>query len=411
MKNLFRLLTTVCALMLGAAGLRAQSYNVKFIPNDSATGTTQFTLTKINSSGNAVIMATTDTNGYTGVCVANCGKVGTAVIQYAGPVPLIMSNTSTALHYVQISGATGGDGLDSGATTFPVTGSGVIGRVMTGAAAAGTAQVDLALEIQPASAGGGSITVNGGGAGTNFGNTPAAIVGAKNVTPQISSGNFSAYVNGFLPRPDTREVVMVQRPQGGANGFDGYGEATGNTTNATGRNVATSTTPPTVTLSSTAAASTFGSMLGAASVSPGSNVWYYADFQLAQITNVRFWKGLSNSTPSTIAASDSNATTQAAMLRFSTAAADTKWTCVVSNGATQTTTASTVNADTAYHRLNIVENVAAANWQFFLDGVQICGNITTNLPTSGFAGLEVLDQVGAGAAVSYNSNGYYIEAN
>jgi hypothetical protein len=149
MKNLFRLLTTVCALMLNAAGLRAQSYNVKFIPNDSTTGTTQFTLTKINSSGNAVIMATTDTNGYTGVCVANCGKVGTATIQYAGSVPLIMSNASTALHYVQVSGATGGDGLDSGATTFPASGGDVIGRVQVGAAAAAAAMVDLALEIPP----------------------------------------------------------------------------------------------------------------------------------------------------------------------------------------------------------------------------------------------------------------------
>src|ERR1700733_6085717 len=110
MKNVFRSLIMLAALAFGVSAF-AQSYNVKFIPNDSATGTTQFTLTKINSSGNAVIMATTDTNGYSGVCVANCGKVGTATIQYAGLVPLIMSNTSTALHYVQISGATGGDGL------------------------------------------------------------------------------------------------------------------------------------------------------------------------------------------------------------------------------------------------------------------------------------------------------------
>jgi hypothetical protein len=142
MKKIFVL---VCSFLFLALGSRAQSPSAfpyaKPIPNDPTTGTTQFTLTKINSSGNAVIMATTDTNGYSGVCVSNCGTSGTAWIAFAGLVPLIVDGTATADHYLTISSTTGGDGHDSGATTYP-TGA-VIGRVQTGATSGNRATVDL----------------------------------------------------------------------------------------------------------------------------------------------------------------------------------------------------------------------------------------------------------------------------
>jgi hypothetical protein len=110
------------------------------VPNDSATGTTQFTLTKINSSGNAVIMATTDTSGYAGICVANCGKTGTAWIAGYGLIPITMDATSTAQHYVTISSTTTGNGHDSGATSYPGSGA-VVGRVQVGVTGAGAAMV------------------------------------------------------------------------------------------------------------------------------------------------------------------------------------------------------------------------------------------------------------------------------
>src|SRR5579871_2702371 len=115
------------------------------VPNDPTTGTTQFTLTKVNSSGNAVIMATTDTSGYAGVCVDNCGKVGTAWVVFAGLAPLTMENTATAQHYVQIGSTTGGNGHDSGATTYPAScgGTDVIGRIQVGASAGNQAMVVL----------------------------------------------------------------------------------------------------------------------------------------------------------------------------------------------------------------------------------------------------------------------------
>jgi hypothetical protein len=108
----------------------------KAAPNDTSVGTTQFTLTKLNSSGNAVIMATIDTVGYSGVCISNCGKAGTAWIAFAGIVPVMVENTTTTTgHYVQIGSTTGGNGHDTGATTYPSSGGDVIGKVQTGAAA------------------------------------------------------------------------------------------------------------------------------------------------------------------------------------------------------------------------------------------------------------------------------------
>ena len=133
------------ALLAFSFGASAQAPSAfpyaKAVPNDTATGTTQFTLTKINSSGNAVIMATSDTNGYSGVCVSGCGNSGTAWIAFAGLVPVIVDATATADHYLTISTTTGGDGHDSGATTYP-TGA-VIGRVQTGATSGNKAVVDL----------------------------------------------------------------------------------------------------------------------------------------------------------------------------------------------------------------------------------------------------------------------------
>src|SRR6266704_1378633 len=62
---------------------------VKAFNTDITTGTTQFLTVKV-SSGNAVVMSTTDVNGYSGVCVANCGiATGTSLIAFAGVVPVI----------------------------------------------------------------------------------------------------------------------------------------------------------------------------------------------------------------------------------------------------------------------------------------------------------------------------------
>lgn len=113
------------------------------VQNDPTTGTVQFSAVKINSSGNAIVLATTDTNGYAGICVANCGTTGTAWIAFAGIVPVTADNTATAQHYVVYPTTTNGRGKDSGATTFPLA-QGIIGRVVTGASTGAQAMVNLA---------------------------------------------------------------------------------------------------------------------------------------------------------------------------------------------------------------------------------------------------------------------------
>lgn len=142
--------------MVPGASAQSPFPYAKPFQNDPTTGTTQFTLTKINSSGNAIIMATSDTNGYAGVCVANCGKSGTAWVAFSGLVPLIVDATTTIDHYIQISSTTGGDGHDSGATSYPITGGDVIGRVQSASTgAASVSIVDLfAAETVASSSGG-----------------------------------------------------------------------------------------------------------------------------------------------------------------------------------------------------------------------------------------------------------------
>lgn len=145
MKRTLSVLALVFALVSFGRAQSTYPY-VKLVPNDPGTGTTQFTLTKVNSSGNAVIMATSDVNGYTGVCVTNCGTSGYAGIAFGGFVSVKVDGTTTAQHYVQISSTTGGDGTDSGATTWPTTGD-VVGRVAVASSGSGSFSiVDLGPE-------------------------------------------------------------------------------------------------------------------------------------------------------------------------------------------------------------------------------------------------------------------------
>src|SRR3954468_23991642 len=63
---------------LGANALMSQYANA------SSTGTTVNTLTKLNASRQAVIIATTDTTNIYGICLAGCGTVGNAQLAFSG---------------------------------------------------------------------------------------------------------------------------------------------------------------------------------------------------------------------------------------------------------------------------------------------------------------------------------------
>jgi hypothetical protein len=134
------------------------AYTSFVLPNDAVTGTTLNTLTKLNGSPNStvVIMSTTDTTGFVGIVTAGAGTTGDATIQSSGLVKCVFSNATTVNDYVQRSGTTGGNCLDTGSTVFPTSGGDVIGRVLSTNASPGTYQIDeFAPELVPGSSGSG----------------------------------------------------------------------------------------------------------------------------------------------------------------------------------------------------------------------------------------------------------------
>ena len=106
-----------------------------------STGTTINKLAKLNSSGQAVIAATTDTNGIVGVVINGAGTTGHAQIATLGIVLCAFDGTATATHYVGISSTVGGDCTDAGSTQ-PANGQG-IGYVVSGGTGAGTYTIFL----------------------------------------------------------------------------------------------------------------------------------------------------------------------------------------------------------------------------------------------------------------------------
>lgn len=152
-----RLILSLCFLgvLQGFAQTPSSFPYSKPLNNDPSTGTTQFTLTSINSSGNAVIMPHTVTAGYSGIAVSNAGTTGSVWVAFAGLVPVKMDGTATVDHYVTISTTTDGLGHDTAATTYPTSGL-VVGRVQAGCTGANCfAMVDLfGPEVQASSASG-----------------------------------------------------------------------------------------------------------------------------------------------------------------------------------------------------------------------------------------------------------------
>lgn len=112
---------------------------------------------------------------------------------------------------------------------------------------------------------------------------------------------------------------------------------------------------------------------------PVHTMWVRTGAAAADITGVRIWNGLFQSDPT---GSPTPAGTQLAGFRYDTGVDGTTfWRCVTSNGATFTTTTTTVAvvADTAYEFA--IDMTNQANVRFFINGVLVATH-TTDLPAT-----------------------------
>lgn len=102
-------------------------------------GTVVNTLTKINSSRQAVEIATTDAINIYGICLNGCGNSGNAQVAFAGQAACLFDGQTTVNDFVTASTTTAGDCHDG--TNSEPTGVQVIGRVVTANSGAGTTAV------------------------------------------------------------------------------------------------------------------------------------------------------------------------------------------------------------------------------------------------------------------------------
>lgn len=202
---LFVMFTALCAFAQPSITYRY----TKPIQNDTATGTTQFML--VGTNPNAIIYSHTAANGYTGVCVDNCGTSGAAVIAFAGIVQLKVDGTTTAGHYVLRSSSVDGEGTDSGTSTYPITSGAVIGRVIVASTgAASVSQVDLfPPEIQP------------------IAGTQTIVSGSQAMgTSAISSGTCATVINTTATGVAATDAIQAT-PNADPTGVTGYAVASG----------------------------------------------------------------------------------------------------------------------------------------------------------------------------------------
>lgn len=112
----------------------------------------------------------------------------------------------------------------------------------------------------------------------------------------------------------------------------------------------------------------------------GRNIYWgaYIKNANADLTNQRFWVGISNTpTPANFNSDTPGTTQKIAMFRFSSVVPDTNYQCVTGNASAQTVTNSNIAADVNSHVFEIQMNDAVPNVVFYIDGVQVCTNSAT----------------------------------
>lgn len=178
--------------------------------NAGTTGTTLNRLVKSDSSGNAIIAATTDTGGIFGVAIENAGTAGTVTVLAQGEVLLGSEGNTTAGHFIGISATTAGTGTSS--STCPS------GQVLGIWRQTGTGAANRVAYISPgtcAAAGGGSswgtFSLVQPAASATTCTTSLTALGSVSITGIGSTGTieFEAMVQKVTGTTDTFELQAL----------------------------------------------------------------------------------------------------------------------------------------------------------------------------------------------------------
>jgi hypothetical protein len=193
--------------------------------NASSTGTTTNYLAKINSSGQAVVTATSDTQGAVGVVVAGAGTSGVSDIAQIGSAQCYFDGTATTGDYVQISSTTAGQCHDAGSS--PPSSGQTVGRVVSGHSGSGNALILLSV-------GGGATGANTALSNLTTTSINASLVPLSSDAYSIGSSSYywyDLYAYNLILNGSTNESVSVATATGtnpGGNLTASAGNANGN---------------------------------------------------------------------------------------------------------------------------------------------------------------------------------------
>lgn len=138
MKKLSALLLMLSMLAPASAHAQQGAFASAVVPNASSTGTTLNLLAKINTSGNAVLIATTDTNIPVYPVNSGAGTTGSASMQLAGPVLCVMDATTSNTGGFYVIASTTTAGRCHAQAARPTGGVFVIGTMISSATTSGS---------------------------------------------------------------------------------------------------------------------------------------------------------------------------------------------------------------------------------------------------------------------------------
>lgn len=156
-RRLLIFIILVANLSLAQSRIDISSQSYLPVPNDGTTGTTVNQLAKVNTSGNAVNAATTDTAIPVYIVMGGAGTTGNAQLAVGGAIPCKFdASGGTSGHWVTASTTTAGTCHDAGAT-LPTT-SWTFGFLLTSPGANANGTVMLLSGFMQGAGGGGSFT-------------------------------------------------------------------------------------------------------------------------------------------------------------------------------------------------------------------------------------------------------------